>query len=211
MCIVVTNENEDGSITLVDDNGDEVEQPNAHGKITAVLTDQDGGVRDVTWEWSKNATNNPGDDFDDIAGEAGNSYTPSNANEGDFLQVVATYRDRLIPMTDTTTRTAMATTKYSVRRGAPEGQPPVFMVDGVGVTSVNVEVAENSPSGTYVGAPLLAATDPDGDRPIYTLVDDDDTDDRDDTVFFELVMGHVDDDNDPETPAIDDDDGTSGD
>ena len=81
----------------------------------------------------------------------------------------------------------MTTTDHSVLEGGAEGQPPKFLdEDENDVTSVGVSVAENSPTGSYVGAPLLAVTDPDG-QPIYSLEDNDDTDDRDDTAFFELV------------------------
>ena len=92
-------------------------------------------------------------------------------------------------------------TDNSVLRGAALGRPPVFSSDGVVVASVNVEVAENSPTGTYVGAPLLAATDPDGGRPTYELSGVKDAD-RDDSAFFELVPR---DDGDQNT----DDDGNS--
>ena len=44
VCIEVTNVDEAGEITLVDDNGNEVTQPYAQAEITAVLTDEDGGV-----------------------------------------------------------------------------------------------------------------------------------------------------------------------
>ena len=37
----------------------------------------------------------------------------------------------------------------------------MFIIDDGGVEAIGREVAENSPTGTYVGAPLLAATDPD--------------------------------------------------
>ena len=55
--------------------------------------------------------------------------------------------------------------------------------DGVGIESVPREVAENSPAGTYVGAPLPEATDEDGSPITYTLKD---VMDGDDAKFFAL-------------------------
>ena len=186
VCIAVSNTQETGSITLVDENGAEVTQPHAHGEVTAVLSDPDGGVRDVTWQWARSANNPPTNgDPTDIAGETGDSYTPTNDDTGDFLEVTAMYRD-LLTADDGTLIEVDVLTDNSVLRGAALGRPPVFSSDGVVVRSVNVEVAENSPMGTYVGAPLLAATDPDGGRPTYELSGVEDAD-RDDSAFFELV------------------------
>ena len=53
MCIAVMNINEDGKITLLDEDGNELVQPRAHGPITADLTDPDGGVTGVVWEWER--------------------------------------------------------------------------------------------------------------------------------------------------------------
>ena len=53
VCIAVMNIDEDGKITLRDEDGNELVQPHAHGPITADLTDPDGGVTGVTWVWSK--------------------------------------------------------------------------------------------------------------------------------------------------------------
>ena len=43
VCIAVMNINEEGKITLRDEDGNELVQPYAHGPITADLTDPDGG------------------------------------------------------------------------------------------------------------------------------------------------------------------------
>ena len=43
VCIAVMNINEEGKITLLDKDGNELVQPYAHGTITAELTDPDGG------------------------------------------------------------------------------------------------------------------------------------------------------------------------
>ena len=53
VCIAVMNINEEGKITLRDEDGNELTQPYAHGAITADLTDPDGGVTGVTWVWTR--------------------------------------------------------------------------------------------------------------------------------------------------------------
>ena len=46
MCIAVENVQEDGMITLVDGDGNEVTQPYSFSPITADLEDSDGGVKE---------------------------------------------------------------------------------------------------------------------------------------------------------------------
>ena len=53
VCIAVMNINEDGKITLRDADGNELTQPYANRAITADLTDPDGGVTHVDWQWSR--------------------------------------------------------------------------------------------------------------------------------------------------------------
>ena len=190
VCIEVTNTNEDGMVTLLDANGVEVVQPHAHGPLTAELTDPDGGVRDVVWAWLKADT--AGGTFAAIM-DAGNdpitsrTYTPANDDTGDFLRVTAMYHDSLSAANaqDVDKYSVSGTTDLSVLEGVALGGPPVFSVDGVGV-----EVAENSPTGTYIGAPLIEATDieatdPDGTPPDYSI---EDVEDGDDAKYFALAM-----------------------
>ena len=80
------------------------------------------------------------------------------------------------------------TTSSAVQGGTPlTGQPPAFMVDGADVERVTVEVAENSPAGTYVDDPLPKAIDPDNKdaKPVYSLADL--TKERDDAKYFTLI------------------------
>ena len=63
VCIAVMNVNEAGKITLRDEDRNELTQPYAHGAITADLTDPDGGVTGVTWQWARSedeSADNPG-------------------------------------------------------------------------------------------------------------------------------------------------------
>ena len=212
VCIAVRNVDEDGEITLVDANGNEVTQPDAHASLIAQLTDQDGGIVVESWRWYRSLT----PDFTDLtvnavtevedAGQVlmeggahldtSNAYTPENEDKGYFLHVVATYTD-LLSAEEDDARTAPKTTDNAVLEGRSLGSPPAFVVDGLGVDSIGREVAENSPAGTYVGTPLIAATDPDGTPLTYTL---EDVEDGDDAKYFALVTR--DDDDDANTPEI---------
>ena len=54
VCIAVMNIDEDGKVTLLDEEGNELVQPRALGTITASLTDPDGVATGVpTWQWEK--------------------------------------------------------------------------------------------------------------------------------------------------------------
>ena len=59
VCIAVMNIDEVGKITLRDEDGNELVQPHAQGPITADLTDPDGGVTGVTWQWERSQVNPP--------------------------------------------------------------------------------------------------------------------------------------------------------
>ena len=185
VCIAVTNINEIGKITLRDEDGNELNQPYAHGPITADLTDPDGGVTDadVEWVWSRSQNDPPTDDPTAVDPAAtSDTYTPTNADTGYFLSVTATYMDAKndapTDPPDSEARTAKVTAAFAVLEVEDKGQDPAFPEypeDGIGADgTVTVEVAENSPSGTYVGEAILAAVDPDkGTTLIYTLGGDD--------------------------------------
>ena len=203
VCIEVRNENEDGEITLVDDSGNEVEQPYAHSRITAVLTDPDGGVNVTGWQWAMSDVN-PADanELSDIEMATSASYRPINADEGKFLQVTATYTD-LFSTGDMAANVIDVLTTYAVLRGGAEGKDPVFTVDGtedgLEVPGVEVSVAEGSPAGAYVGAPLLAAIDPDDSTITYELIAAE-APNAGDVEFFELRA--VDHDDGGNTPNV---------
>ena len=184
VCIAVMNIEEVGKVTLFDEDGDELVQPRAQGSITAVLSDPDGGVIDLTWQWERSPTSPPTDTtLDDINDATSATYTPTNDDDiGSFLRVTATYGDAVSTTND---RTAMATTAFSVLELVDQKRPPVFAEE----TAIRM-VAENAPSTTFVGNPLPPAMDPDdpqGESLRYTLEDVEDGDNGStDTDFFEL-------------------------
>ena len=83
--VTVTNVNEDGTVTL------SLLQPRVGSPVTATLTDIDGAVSDVKWQWARSTDNQ--NDFEDIEGETASSYTPVMADNTMFLRATATYTD----------------------------------------------------------------------------------------------------------------------
>ncbi len=117
---------------------------------TATLTDEDG-VREAgtqrRWQRSRN-----GNSWNEVG--RGRMYNPVNADKGRWLRAVFTYSDGHGPGK----RAASAAVKVLPANAAPSF-PAVY----------EREVPENSPGGTNVGAPV-AATDPDGTSPSYSLI-----------------------------------------
>ena len=203
VCIAVGNVNETGTVTFVDDNGDAVEQPVSRSAVTARISDPDGVVGwTVTWQWSKNPNPaaitvpvpdgpfSPTDDGFGGDGPTTATYTPNNlvapdpmADVAEFLRATATYTDGAADVTTPDApgdddRTTSATTKHAVLAVIDLHRAPVFDPD-----TITLEIAEGSPTETYVGAPLPTATDPDGtdDDTTYELADDGDI------AYFELL------------------------
>ena len=190
VCIAVMNIDEAGTITLRDEDGKELVQPHANGPITAELTDPDGGVTGVMWQWGRSQVNPPtgNDPLTDIAAEDGGTsvtYTPTNGDTSYFLKVTATYMDaKNEDPGDTGDRMADATAAHAVLEVEDLKRKPEFSEE-----PVTRMVAENAPSTTFVGEPLSLAMDlddPQGVHLTYTLEDGDSG--SEDTAFFELFM-----------------------
>ena len=179
VCIAVMNINEAGKITLRDEEGNELLQPYAHGRITADLTDPDGGVTGVMWDWERSQLNPPFATDGGITDPMSATYTPTNADTSFFLRVTATYKDAKNDATDDTDeREAEKTTVHAVLEVEDLKREPKFSEE----TAARM-VAENAPSTTFVGDHLSLAMDPDdpqGESLTYSL-------EGDDTEFFELL------------------------
>ena len=187
VCIAVMNIDEAGKITLLDEDGNELVQPRAHGPITAELTDPDGGVTRLTWQWAK-ADDDPlpaGTTAGEIGAADSATYTPTNDDTGSFLHVTATYADLLSAVDDVQTgnrtpdRMETEATMHAVLEVLDLKRAPAFPEEHA--DGVEREIAENSPSTTYVGEVIVAAVDPDkGTTLTYTL-------EGEEAKFFKLV------------------------
>ncbi len=83
--INVGNVEEAGMVTLMGTPPQELQQ------LTAALSDPDGGLRGVAWQWARSA--NSTGPWTDIIGETSPRYPPGAADLGQYLQATATYTD----------------------------------------------------------------------------------------------------------------------
>ena len=177
--VVVENVQEDGEVvfTAGDDafvNEDlvaQVEDPDDHGGTPGEPYE---GVHVVSWQWSRSLTDTGTDDFDNIDGETTNRYTPTRADRGYYLRVTAEYTDpfraadspdtefdeRIVGVDgiagndDDSLRTLSVTTDHAVQLARGPASAPAFS-DAVS-GAVTRRVAENTPAGGNVGAPVAA-------------------------------------------------------
>ena len=147
--INVTNTEEAGRVTLLP------EQPRAGTELTATLTDPDGSVSGVSWQWAESADQSA---WDDIQGATVAVYTLVAGDVDKYLRATASYTDG-----HDSGKTAEGVTKIAVQPSG-DNTPPVFPDAETRARSV----AENTPAGENVGDPVTA-TDDDDDTLTYSL------------------------------------------
>ena len=84
VAITVTNVDEAGAVTL------STNAPVDGTAITATLTDPDGSISSVTWQWARSTDQS---NWTDITGATSASYTPGSADSGNHLRATASYTD----------------------------------------------------------------------------------------------------------------------
>lgn len=146
--ISVTNIDEAGSIVLTPITTD------LGAGAQATLTDPDGSLSDVSWQWSVSSDKTT---WRNIEGAVSASYVPREEDLRQFLQVRATYGDG-----HGTGKQATRSFDASLLPGA--NNPPEFPFSESGVR----RIAADLPSGARVGGPVLAG-DLDGDPLTYGL------------------------------------------
>ena len=150
--IAVTNVEEAGAVTF------DLTQPEAGIPLVATVTDPDGNVYTVTWEWLISDSANTG--FNAISGQTLNSYTPTAADVGKYLKAKASYTDP-----EDSGKTAESVTTAAV---TPGNTPPTFPDTGGTPNPMTFNIEENSVAATVVGT--VSTTDSDsGDIPTYSL------------------------------------------
>ena len=154
--INVTNVDEVGSVAL------NSEQPQVGTALNATLTDPDGGISDVSWQWASSsdwdATAETGT-WSVITGADSESYTPVDGDVDNYLRATASYTDP-----EGSGKSAQAVSVNQVQAAPVINLHPIFS-DG---TTTTRSVAENSPQGTNVGT-AISATDGEDDSLTYTL------------------------------------------
>ena len=169
--VVVTNVNEDGSVTLSSI------QPAVGTPLTATVTDPDGEVTNVIYQWTSGPTEASAD-VEDIDNATSATYMPTAGDPadeddtgdiGNFLRVRVYYNDPQGPDdTDTADtiehqRDVEVVSKNAVRELPETNAAPVFAE-----RLVMREVAENTAADGAVGDPVKA-TDGDEDVLTYSL------------------------------------------
>ena len=163
--VTVNNLGENGTVVL------SRTQPRVGVPVKATLTDPDGSISGLTWQWSR-ATMKDAGISTAIAGARSDTYTPVDAdaeNNGMFLRATASYTDGHGPMKST-----MGTSAYpaeaDTRNKAPVFEDQDLETDGNQNTMAERSVEENSVATTPVGNPVTAMDpDPNSDTLIYTL------------------------------------------
>ena len=135
--IIVTNVPEPGSVVLSPDT-----PPEVGAEITAALSDPDGGINRVSWQWQRSSD---GRTWNDIPGATSSSYTPTGADRGMMLRVSVRYNDAA----------AAGISLASMATGAVPERTPVLDLPG----SVTLSPEGAPEVGTAITATL---TDPDG-------------------------------------------------
>ena len=136
------NVEEPGTVTLSS------AQPLTGTAFVASLTDPDGSVTSLTWQWASSATS--GGTFDDITGATSATYTPGAGDLGKYLQATATYTDG-----HDSNKSAVAVS------AKPTNSVPVFSE-----ATATRSVAEDASISANVGTPVTAT---DADTLAYTL------------------------------------------
>ena len=145
--ISVRDLEEDGAITVPTD------QPQAGAALAATLSDPDGGVTAVTWQWQVSDDQSA---WSGITTAASASYTPVAGDENRYLRVTASYSDRR-----GSGKRAERSLRNRVRPAPVINSPPEFLA-----ASTTRSVDENTSSGRPIGAPVEAV---DSDALTYAL------------------------------------------
>ena len=183
--VKVTNVDEDGMVTL------STLQPEAKISVTASLTDPDGDITGLKWQWSR--ADSAQGTFEDIEGATSATYTPIQGVDGDvgadgtsgrmFLRATATYSDAAktpdkedTQNIDESIDTAAGTSANATQAEDTTNQAPVF-TDGDDLETEDVvetnpqerSVQENVAANATVGAPVDADDENDNDVLTYSL------------------------------------------
>ena len=144
----VTNVEEEGTVTLSS------LQPEVGVALTASLTDPDGEIFGLTWEWARADTMSG--TYAAIAGATSAVYTPVSADDAKYLQATASYTDGEGSVKSRSEESAHSVQPYDTTNVAPVFSPE----------TVSISVPESTIGN--VGA-AVTATDDDDTNLTYSL------------------------------------------
>ena len=165
--ITVNNVEEPGTVSL------SWRRPQVDTVLEAALTDPDGDVSGLTWQWARSAQ---AGNYTDIDGEVSASYTPVTGDVGKYLRATASYTDG-----EGSGKTAHMVSYKRVRAAAPDNSAPEFPApDSVYFSGSYVCDGDDSDRGVCLHVPRsspvdaeiyqpVRAEDPDGDEVRYSL------------------------------------------
>ena len=146
--INVNNVEEPGSLTLSS------QTPEVGALIRAALTDPDGRISNLQWQWASSST--PGGAFTSISGGVSASYAPTASDQNLYLQVTVTYTDG-----HGVGKNLTATTNHAVPPDPANHQPSFARA------TYDLTVSSTATADTLVG--VVSATDPDQDVLSYSI------------------------------------------
>ena len=158
--VKVTNIEEAGTVAL------SRTQPRVGVPVTASLTDPDGSISGLRWQWYRDdnlgTDNLPTTECADATSDMcvikrarSDTYVPTSGDEMDTLTAVATYTDGFGPDTATMTSAAVA---EDTRNKAPVFVDQDTEMDGDQNESATRDVEENAEAMAAVGSPVMART-----------------------------------------------------
>ena len=147
LTVTVSNLNEAGDVSISGD-------PEAGVELTASLTDPDGAVSSLSWQWSKAVSSTAS--FTNITSATSASYTVDVDDIAMVLKATVTYTDTVHSATNQT-----AESEATAEVGAANAAPAFAGI------AVSRTVEENTTSGNVGSA--VTATDPDADVLAYSV------------------------------------------
>ena len=175
--IKVVDAEDDGSVSFMQ------REPQVGRSLTARVSDPDGSVTRVTWQWAKaeetdaDTCPDAGTDYTGIDEATSPSYTPKAEDADDCLQATASYFDNIVTDSDGTAGddgdTAMMVVERGVQTANSANSAPKFGdldpdMEGTQSDAATREVKENTKDGVSLGD-AIGASDSNTDRLIYTL------------------------------------------
>ncbi len=164
--ITVNNVDEPGTVSL------SWRQPQVGTELEAALTDSDGAVSGLTWQWSRSDAKNG--NYSNIGEAVSASYMPVTGDVGKFLRAAVSYTDG-----EDSGKTAQMASYRQVRAEPSENSAPAFpapedISGGYGCPGsdpdrgVCLYIKRSTPIGAGIYQPARAE-DPDDDEVRYSL------------------------------------------
>ena len=159
----VTDVEEAGTVSI------DSTSPMLNAKLTASLSDPDGGEINIAWQWSSSSTSDG--TFTAISGATNAAYTPASTDVGNYLKAAASYEDAR-----STGKTASAVTATAVTRS---NRAPVIDNDD----PIAISIDEDITAHTLIGS-TITASDADDDPITWSR-------EGPDAALFQVVQGNL--------------------